>query len=63
MATLFDGFDSGMLSFAAPESLRSLDIDISEWGFVDSVIPLGVWASFLFLLLADFFERRDFVRL
>ena len=29
-ATLFDGFDSGMLSFAAPESRRSLDIDLSE---------------------------------
>lgn len=62
-ATLFDGFDSGMLSFAAPESRRSLDIDISEWGFVHSGIRLGVWASFLFLLLADRFGRRNFVRL
>ena len=58
-ATLFDGFDSGMLSFAAPESRRSLDIDLSEWGFVNSVIRLGVWASFLFPLLADRFGRRN----
>jgi len=58
-ATLFDGFDSGMLSFAAPESRRSLEIDLSEWGFVNSVIRLGVWASFLFLLMADRFGRRN----
>jgi putative MFS transporter len=58
-ATLFDGFDSGMLSFAAPESRRTLEIDLSEWGFVNSVIRLGVWASFLFLLLADRFGRRN----
>lgn len=58
-ATLFDGFDSGMLSFAAPESRRTLDIDRSEWGFVNSVIRLGVWASFGFLLLADRFGRRN----
>ncbi len=58
-ATLFDGFDSGMLSFAAPESRRTLEIDLSEWGFVNSVIRLGVWASFLFLLFADRFGRRN----
>jgi putative MFS transporter len=58
-ATLFDGFDSGMLSFAAPESRRTLDIDLAEWGLVNSVIRLGVWASFLFLLFADRFGRRN----
>lgn len=58
-ATLFDGFDSGMLSFAAPESRRTLSIDLAEWGLVNSVIRLGVWASFLFLLLADRFGRRN----
>lgn len=58
-ATLFDGFDSGMLSFAAPESRRSLDIDLSEWGLVNSVIRLGVMASFVFLLCADRFGRRN----
>jgi putative MFS transporter len=58
-ATLFDGFDSGMLSFAAPESRRTLAIDRAEWGFVNSVVRLGVWASFLFLLFADRFGRRN----
>ncbi len=58
-ATLFDGFDSGMLSFAAPESRRTLDIDIAEWGLLNSVIRLGVMASFVFLLYADRFGRRN----
>ena len=40
-ATLFDGFDSGMLSFAAPESRRSLDIDIFVCG---SSTPAFAWA-------------------
>jgi putative MFS transporter len=57
-ATLFDGFDAGMLSFAAPESRRTLEIDRAEWGFINSVVRLGVWASFLFLLYADRFGRR-----
>ncbi len=58
-ATLFDGFDSGMLSFAAPESRRTLDIDVAEWGLLNSVIRLGVMASFVFLLFADRFGRRN----
>lgn len=58
-ATLFDGFDSGMLSFAAPESRRTLDIDVAEWGLLNSVIRLGVMASFVFLLYADRFGRRN----
>jgi putative MFS transporter len=57
-ATLFDGFDSGMLSFAAPESRRTLDISLSEWGYVNSLIRVGVWASFLFMLYADRLGRR-----
>ena len=57
-ATLFDGFDSGLLSFAAPESRRTLDISKSEWGFVNSIVRLGVMASFLFLLTADRWGRR-----
>ena len=57
-ATLFDGFDAGMLSFAAPESRRTLGIDRSEWGYINSIIRVGVWASFLFLLLADRVGRR-----
>jgi putative MFS transporter len=58
-ATLFDGFDSAMLGFAAPESRRTLGISLSEWGFINSAIRMGVWASFLFLLLADRFGRRN----
>ena len=57
-ATLFDGFDAGMLSFAAPESRRTLEIDRSEWGFINSLIRVGVWASFVFVLYADRFGRR-----
>jgi putative MFS transporter len=57
-ATLFDGFDSGMLSFAAPESRRTLEISMSEWGYVNSLIRVGVWASFLFMLYADRLGRR-----
>jgi len=57
-ATLFDGFDSGMLSFAAPESRRTLGIDLSEWGLINSFIRLGVWASFVFMLFADRLGRR-----
>ena len=57
-AALFDGFDSGMLSFAAPESRRTLAIDRSEGGFINSLIRVGVWASFAFLLCADRFGRQ-----
>ncbi len=57
-ATLFDGFDSAMLSFAAPESRRTLDISLSEWGFLNSVVRLGVMASFIFMLYADRWGRR-----
>ena len=57
-ATLFDGFDAGLLSFAAPEVRESLDISRSEWGYVTSLTRLGVMASFLFLLSADRWGRR-----
>jgi len=62
-ATLFDGFDAGMLSFAAPESRRTLEIDRSEWGLINSFVRVGVWASFLFLLYADRFGRRNLMML
>ncbi len=57
-ATLFDGFDSAMFSFAAPEVRASLGISIEEWGFVSGATRLGVMASFLFLLSADRLGRR-----
>ena len=62
-ATLFDGFDSAMLSFAAPESRRTLDISLSEWGYVNAFIRVGVWASFIFMLYADRWGRRTMMML
>ena len=58
LCTLFEGFDAGLLSFAAPESRRTLDISKAEWGFVNSVVRFGVMASFLFMLYADRWGRR-----
>lgn len=58
-ATLFEGFDSGMLSFAAPEVRASLGIDRSEWGLLNGVVRLGVTVSFVFLLVADRWGRRN----
>lgn len=57
-ATLFEGFDAAMLSFAASETRASLDISRSEWGFVNGLTRMGVMASFLFLFFADRFGRR-----
>lgn len=57
-ATLFEGFDSGMLSFAAPEVRADLDIDRSEWGLLNGVVRLGVALSFVFLIVADHWGRR-----
>lgn len=62
-ATLFDGFDAGMLSFAAPETRRTLGIDLSQWGLVNGFIRLGVMASFFFLLYADRWGRRTMMML
>jgi putative MFS transporter len=57
-ATLFDGFDSAMLSFAAPDVRDTLGITREEWGFVSGLTRMGVMVSFLFLLSADRFGRR-----
>jgi putative MFS transporter len=57
-ATLFDGFDAAMLSFAAPEARKSLDISLDQWGYINGFMRLGVMASFFFLLSADRFGRR-----
>ena len=57
-ATLFEGFDAAMLSFAAPDTRASLGIDRSEWGLVNGITRMGVMASFLFLFFADRFGRR-----
>jgi MFS transporter, putative metabolite:H+ symporter len=57
-ATLFDGFDAAMLSFAAPDTRASLGIDRHEWGYLNSITRTGVMASFFFLLFADRLGRR-----
>jgi len=57
-ATLFDGFDSAMLSFAAPDVRATLGITREEWGMVSGLTRMGVMVSFLFLLSADRFGRR-----
>ncbi len=58
-ATLFDGFDSAMLSFAAPDVRATLGISRDEWGMVSGLTRMGVMVSFLFLLSADRFGRRS----
>ena len=58
-ATLFDGFDSAMLSFAAPDVRATLGISRDEWGMVSGLTRMGVMVSFLFLLSADRFGRRN----
>jgi putative MFS transporter len=62
-ATLFDGFDSAMLSFAAPDVRESLGITREEWGLVSGLTRLGVMVSFVFLLSADRFGRRNVMML
>jgi putative MFS transporter len=57
-ATLFEGFDAAMLSFAAPDTRASLGIERSEWGLVNGITRMGVMASFLFLFFADRLGRR-----
>jgi putative MFS transporter len=58
-ATLFDGFDAAMLSFAAPDARATLDISREQWGYINGFTRLGVMASFFFLLSADRFGRRS----
>lgn len=57
-ATLFDGFDSAMIGFAAPDVRASLGIDLAEWGLINGITRMGVMASFVFLFFADSVGRR-----
>ena len=57
-ATLFDGFDAAMLSFAAPDVRQTLGISVADWGWVVGTARLGVMASFIFLFFADRIGRR-----
>ncbi|MBW2229049.1 MAG: MFS transporter [Deltaproteobacteria bacterium] len=58
-ATLFDGFDSAMFSFAAPEVRSSLGISREQWGLISGLTRMGVIASFFFLVGADRYGRRN----
>jgi putative MFS transporter len=62
-ATLFDGFDAAMLSFAAPDARATLGIDRETWGYVNGITRTGVMASFFFLFFADRFGRRAMMML
>ena len=62
-ATLFDGFDAAMMTFAAPDVRRSLDISLGEWSVIYGLCRLGMIASFFFLLYADRFGRRTMMML
>ena len=33
-ATLFDGFDAAMMTFAAPDVMKTLDISLGEWSTI-----------------------------
>jgi putative MFS transporter len=57
-ATLFEGFDSAMMTMAAPDTRSSLDISLGEWGVVFAITRAGMIASFFFLLFADRWGRR-----
>jgi putative MFS transporter len=57
-ATLFDGFDAAMFSFATPAVQASLSISASQWGGIVFLTRLGVLASFFFVFFADRIGRR-----
>jgi len=57
-ATLFDGFDAAMISFAAPDVRATLGIDLADWGLISGITRMGVMASFVFLFFADRVGRR-----
>jgi len=57
-ATLFDGFDSAMISFASPDVKASFGISDAQWGGLVTLTRLGVLASFVFVFFADRIGRR-----
>lgn len=57
-ATLFDGFDAAMLTIAAPDVRKTLDISVGDWGYLFAFTRLGMLASFPLLLFADRVGRR-----
>ena len=57
-ATLADGFDSAMMTVAAPDARQALGISLSEWGALFAITRAGMIASFFLLLFADRWGRR-----
>jgi len=62
-ATLFDGFDAAMMTFAAPDVRRTLGISLGGWSAIYGLTRLGMIVSFFFLLQADRFGRRAMMML
>ncbi len=62
-ATLFDGFDAAMLTVAAPDTRKTLNISLAEWGVIFGITRLGMVASFFFLFFADRWGRRTLMML
>ena len=58
VATLYDGFDSAMLTLASVDVRATLNIPLGEWGELYAITRAGVIASFFFLMCADRFGRR-----
>jgi MFS family permease len=58
IAILFDGFDSAMMTVAAPGARKALGISRPEWGAVFAINRAGMIASFFLLLFADRLGRR-----
>jgi putative MFS transporter len=62
-ATLFEGFDSAMLTVAAPDARAALDISREEWSYLFAFNRLGMVVSFFLLLFADRWGRRNLLML
>ena len=58
IATIYDGFDSSMLTLASVDVRATLHIGLDEWGTLYAITRFGMIASFFFLMCADRFGRR-----
>ena len=63
IATLYDGFDSSMLTLASVDVCKSLGISTSEWGTLYMWTRAGIVGSFFFLMCADRFGRKPLLLL
>jgi putative MFS transporter len=58
VATLYEGFDASMFTLASVDVMKTLDIQVAEWGSIYTITRAGVIASFFFLMFADRFGRK-----